>query len=359
MGGLITLGGAGVMQYSGLLPDLGRGNAPDIPPVTDLLPLQGKLDALQEQISKIVKTAKNKPVIPVVDLTAISTRLTVLEDAPKLAALAPGSNTGLTNELQKIREMVSDLTLKSVTLANRLAMLEDGGANQLDRAAVDALIVTSMAPLLNIIDQSKPRLEQIENSVAALTKKIDEDVDARINAFDKKLKNAATGEKLAKSVAISALKSAVEEGQPFSSVLTSLETLAGSSKPLEKLKPFASQGVRTNRQLVEEFHDLQSAMELAAANNPEAGLSERLMASIQSLVTISSSETQSGGSPRAIISRIGANMNSGNFGAAISEWKTLPDPARQVSKSWIDNLVARMDTDRQMYKLMKKLNGDK
>lgn len=358
IGGLITLGGAGAMQYSGMLQGLGNGEPANPAPLVDLSPLEEKLAAMQSKIDQL-ETATAQPNSDAgskpVDLSTIKERIAALENAP---APVSGDGGGITvGEITKLQTAYDDLTSKSEILASRLSTLETSEPVQTDTSTITSLINSAIAPISNSAKQTGSKIEQVEGKIASLTKKIDEEVDARINAFDEKLKNAATGEKLAKSVAINALKSAVENGQPFSAALTSLETLAGSSKPLEKLKPFADNGIATNKQLLDEFHNIQGSILAAASNDPDASISDRLMLSLQSLVTISSDEALPGGSPEAVISRIDANLKSDNFGAAISEWKTLPDPAQQLSKAWIDKLDQRMDADRQMYKLMKSLQA--
>ena len=93
-------------------------------------------------------------------------------------------------------------------------------------------------------------------------------------------------------------------------------------------------------------------MLLAASNNPDAGVTERLMSSIISLVTVSSSEALPGDPPEAIMSRIDANLKSGNFATSIDEWNALPEPARQVSASWAKRLGIRKDAEDQMSQLI-------
>ena len=184
------------------------------------------------------------------------------------------------------------------------------------------------------------------------------DVNERINKFDEKLKSAATGEKLARSVAIAALKSALAKGEPFSSSLNSLETLSGTSKPIEGLRPYALTGVSTNKSLLDEFRGLQSQILLAANNKADAGITDRLMSSISALVTVSSDQPLSGASPKAVISRIEANLKTKNFGAAVSEWKTLPESARKISSTWANKVNQRIDANGQLFKLTELLKAN-
>lgn len=354
IGGVITLGGAGAMQYSGMLPNLGELPAPA--PVVDLQPLQGEIETLRSRLETVEVSARQTGASEV-DLTPLESRISELENKPVLPVVSGNGEPGNSAEVEKLRLSLNDIASANEALNTRIAALESSGLPLTDRSAITTAINSAIAPLSASSKQTVARLQELETNIAALTKRVDEDVDARISAFGKKLENAATGEKLAKSVAINALKSSIENGQPFSAALTSLETLAGSSNQLEKLKPFAITGIATNKQLREEFGELQSSILRAATNDPEAGISQRLMASIQSLVTISSSEALAGGTPEAIISRINANLKSENFGAAISEWKTLPAPAQKISSDWVTKLEQRMDADRQVSQLLKNLQS--
>jgi len=350
VGGLVTLAGAGTMQFNGLLPSIGiqpsNDQAVAAVPAVDLAPLEEKIAGLQEKLDKIAATA-----VPDIDLSPIETRISTLENAPP-AVDGENLQSGTSEQLQKLETGLETLTKSTSEMSARIDNLTDTESGAPDADTFSALINNAIAPALEAVNQNSAKFGELENQMAALTKKIDEEVEARISKFDERLKNAATGEKLAKSVAINALKSAVTNGEPFAAALVSLETLTGTSEPLEQLKPYATKGIPTTKMLISEFRDLQNSILLAASNNPNAGLSERLMTSIRSLVTITPDDALPGESPEAIVSRIAANLKSGNFGTAISEWKNLPDQSRQVSKSWMEKLDLRMDADRQMKNLL-------
>jgi len=344
VGALVTLGGAGAMQYNGLLPS--PGGASQSAQRVDLTPLQSQIAALQSRLDGLGETP-----VPPIDLTPIETRISALEKVPAPAS-APQISTETTSRLQVLKGELDTLGISAGELTTRLERLENVEPTALDTSAVGVLIDTAIAPLLSSSEKNATKFGELENQFSALTKKIDEEVDARINKFDEQLKNAATGEKLAKSVAINALKSAMVNGNPFSAALVSLETLTGPSTPLDMLKPYATTGIATGKNLLNGFRDLQSSILLAASNNPNAGLGDRVLSSIRSLVTISSDEALPGDSPEAVISRIEAALKAGDYGAAASEWQVLPEPSRQVSSSWSEKLNQRLEAERQMAELL-------
>lgn len=350
IGGVITLAGAGALQYNNMLPNFGQSAV--APATLDLSPLETKIAALESQLANLDGQDQ-----AAVDLEPIVSRLIKLENAP-----APLSDDGTVTtdgqtvqQIEQLKAGLDDLQASTQKLASQL---ETQSTVAPDQAATGSLIDAALAPLTKSTQDITSKLADLEGKFGALTSKIDVEVNARIDQFDEKLKNAATGEKLAKSVAINSLKSAVENGEPFSAALTSLETLSGPSEPLEGLKAFARKGVPTNASLLNEFRDLQSTIVLAASNDPDAGITDRMMTSLRSLVTISSDEALPGGTPEAIVSRIDANLKSQNFGAALSEWKTLPEPGQQASKDWMAKVNQRIDADRQLFKLMETLKSD-
>ncbi len=376
IGGVISLAGASALQNAGVLPSSGPTQQSSTTQTVDLTPLQDKIAQLQSQIDKM--GSATPAAAPVVDLKPIEKRIATLENAPKPQATSsastpagPSSQTtkqlgelqsgleGLQASTKKLETGLQTLSTSSEGTAAKIksiemAMSDNSGTNDLISTAIESAI----APLALSSGKNTQQYGALEKQFAALNKRIDVDVNERINKFDEKLKSAATGEKLARSVAIAALKSALAKGEPFSSSLNSLETLSGTSKPIEGLRPYALTGVATSKSLLDEFRGLQSQMLLAANNKADAGITDRLMSSISALVTVSSDQPLSGASPKAVISRVEANLKSKNFGAAVSEWKTLPEPARNISSTWVNKVNQRIDANGQLFKLTELLKAN-
>ena len=379
IGGVISLAGASALQNAGVLPSSGPAPTQQSSSTqsVDLTPLQEKIAQLQSQIDKM--GSATPAAAPTVDLKPIERRIATLENAPKPQASSststsagPSAQTtkqlgelqsglgGLQASTKKLETGLQALSTSSEGTAAKIksietAMADDSGTNDLISTAIESAI----APLALSSGKNTQQYGALEKQFAALNKRIDVDVNERINKFDEKLKSAATGEKLARSVAIAALKSALAKGEPFSSSLNSLETLSGTSKPIEGLRPYALTGVATGKSLLDDFRGLQSQMLLAANNKADAGITDRLMSSISALVTVSSDQPLSGASPKAVISRVEANLKTKNFGAAVSEWKTLPEPARNISSTWVNKVNQRIDANGQLFKLTElfKANG--
>ncbi len=360
VGGVITLGGAGLMQYTGLLPSAGGDNPPPaapVVPVVDLAPLQTKIAELQSKID-------NQPAIevPAIDLSPIETRIKTLEGALQTAldnsGSSPDTSLQIADQLNTVKTELEGLKTSSGHLATRL---DDLAAKSVDTTPsakrVEAVITPLISPLVEATGQNNEKIARLEKEIAAIAVRIDEDLVSRIDQFGEKLKNAATGEKLARSVAVNALKSALDNGEPYSAALASVETLTGSSDTLELLRPHASAGIPTAKSLLRDFHDLQGNLLLAASSDGDAGLSDRLMLSIKSLVTVSSDQPLAGNSPEAVISRIEVNLRKANLEQALAEWSSLPDPAQKVSQAWVEKLKRRNNANIQMLDLLKSIQA--
>ncbi|MCP4185726.1 MAG: hypothetical protein GY761_20885 [Hyphomicrobiales bacterium] len=369
IGSAITLGGAGYLQYAGYLSLItnNEDSSGEQEPVSmpDLAPLQAKIAELQLKLD-------NQPVRenPVIDLSPIETRLANVEDSlikslnalasaeTAMANLSTNSNSDanlqLAQEMAKIKTDLNKLRSSGQQLAIKLAALPDSSANNL---LISDIVTPLLSPLAKAEDKNKQEINELKNSINAISGRIDKELISRIEQIDTKLKNAATGERLAKSVAINALKSALDSGKPYAAALASLETLAGTLEPLEQLRPKASSGIPTSKTLLNEFHEMHSKLLLAASNGGNAGLSDRVMFSIKSLVTITSNEPLSGDTPEAIISRIDAGLKSGNLRQALAEWNSLPEQARSISQFWADKIKHRNSADQQMLKLMNSIQS--
>ncbi|MCP4046934.1 MAG: hypothetical protein GY732_13215 [Gammaproteobacteria bacterium] len=271
---------------------------------------------------------------------------------------SPDTSLQIADQLNTVKTELEGLKTSSGQLATRLDDLAATSSNTTPSTEqVEAVTAPLINPLVEATGQNNEKIARLEKEIAAIIARIDEDLVSRIDQFGEKLKNAATGEKLARSVAVNALKSALDNGEPYSAALASVETLTGSSDALELLRPHASAGIPTAKSLLKDFHNLQGNLLLAASSDGDAGLSDRLMLSIKSLVTVSSDQPLAGNSPEAVISRIEVNLRKANLEQALAEWSSLPDPAQKVSQAWVEKLKRRNNADNQMLDLLKSIQA--
>lgn len=357
VGGLVTLGGAAGMQFAGMLPNLSQApSGESASSNVDIKPVEAQIAKLQERLDNLpVPSGAASP-----DLTPLEQRLTALENAPKAQA---DSQTELDNE------QLTQLTKKIAALEVALADSKSASGSP-DNAVMESLskrlsqVENSTTPLQESIEKIGTFQQTTSQQINTLTQKMNDfsnslssSVEERIGEFEEKLKTAATGEKLAKSVAINALKSSMERGEPFSAALTSLETLQGQSELIDSLKVHAATGLPTAKMLRSEFHEVERNIIAAASDTQDAGVVDRLMNSVSSLVTVRSDTPEPGDTPKAIVSRIDASLKTGELAAAMNEWNALPQAAKEVSSDWINRLKSRIEADQIASELLQSVQA--
>ena len=154
------------------------------------------------------------------------------------------------------------------------------------------------------------------------------------------------------AVAASALRNAVEHGDPFAAELAIVKPLAPDTNAVAILEPFAASGVpgdvALGKELVAIVHPLVRANEPAR----EGGFLDRLQASAKQLVRVSPVGEEARGDDRgAILSRIEQRALQGNIAGAMSEIAKLPTDARAPMQAWEAKAGARnkaLDASRRL-----------
>jgi hypothetical protein len=323
IGGVVTLVGAGVLQYGGLLPAPG-GSGGDAVAIEGL---RGEIASLQTELTTL-KTAGNASTDAqaVADLQARIATLTDDLGALKSAVESGGAgeNAGLAALDSKIAELQTQISAISQSaggaavdltpLNDRIAALEAG-----IKAAADGL------------NASDGRLATLEQTVASLAGKI----DAQANQ-----------PKIALSIAASALKTAIERGQPFSAELETLAAISPDVPQLAGLRAHAEAGVATRDDLLGEMDDAANAM-IAAADpvDPNAGYLDQLLESAASLVTVRPVGTVEGEGVPETVARMEAALKAGDLAKALAEYDTLPETAKAAGSGFAGKIRARLDVE--------------
>ena len=187
---------------------------------------------------------------------------------------------------------------------------------------------------------------ELSERIGELEKQIKTELLAKIETATKIAESAKISEKIARSVAVSALQTSIEQNTPYLNALMSIETLSGSNDEIDRLKQLATSGDVPNLQALHlQFQSLASGLIPAAEGENNASVLDRLMNSAKSLVKIRSSEPISGNSAEAVVSRIDEQLNSGNLAGVVEEWNGLPDQSKVVGAGWIKAVKLRMETN--------------
>ncbi|MBP1887736.1 COG4223 family protein [Sinorhizobium mexicanum] len=282
LGGLVTLLGAGVLQYAGYIPALGpdRGNA-----ALDQ-GLASEIEAIKAQIASQSAPANIAP---------LENRLAALEEAAK----QPGGAGA--PQITALEADVANLTKEIAGLKASLADAEQSAAS-------------AKAELAGRIDQAEQKLNEPVNDI-----------------------------EMAKAVAITALKTAIDRGGPFLAELDALRSIAPEDATVRDLAQDAATGVATRTDLRAAFPQTADAM-LDRLNQPDPneGIFARLVSSAMSGIRVRPVGSVEGDTPEAVIARIEDKLNNGDLKGASLEWGGLPETAKSAGEDFKAKLDRRL-----------------
>ncbi|MCY1495794.1 hypothetical protein D9M68_297050 [compost metagenome] len=284
LGGLVTLLGFGGLQYAGIVPGLGpeRGVEQNI---------SSELQALRDQVAALPTTAA------VVDNTALEGRIAALEQS----AAQPGTNGAPSAEVETLKAEIDNLTKELAGLKTTLADAQQTAT-------------TEKAELTSRIESAEQKLNEPVNDI-----------------------------QMAKAVAVTALKSAIDRGGPFLAELDALRSIAPDEQAVAALAQDAQAGVPTRSDLRREFPKTADAM-LDALNQPDPneGIFDRLVSSAMSGIRVRPVGSVEGETPEAVIARIEDKLNNGDLKGAALEWDGLPDAAKPAGEAFKAKLDQRL-----------------
>ncbi len=285
LGGLITLLGAGGLQYAGFVPALGPG---------------GGETAVEQSLAS--------------DVEAIKAQL----------AAAPSSSASV--DLGPLEARIAELEKKTG---------ETGNGATADVSGLDAQI----ANLTGEIATLKSALADAQQSTEAAKSEL----STRIEAAEKKIDEPASDVQLARAVAVTALKTAIDRGGPFLAELDALKSIAATDPAVTGLAGDAALGVSPRADLVREFPGVADAMlEATQHSDPNQGIFSRLMDSASSAIRIRPVGSVEGDGPEAVVARIEDKLTNGDLKGASLEWQALPEPAKTAGADFKTRLDQRI-----------------
>jgi hypothetical protein len=340
LGGVIALGGAGAAWYGGLIQLPAQPAAPAAPAQPDntaVDALRAELASLRAAIDELRATPPAPAEAP--DLTNVNARIeslaTLVEDLrAQLAGIGEGAGGSPADvaALAALREQIAALEARIAALpaeggADLSGLREEiGAASALARQASDA--ATQAATAAGAL---APRIDKIENDLAALTAQVAE---------------AAEKPGVALAIAASALKAAVDRGQPFVTELDTYAGLAPDTPEIAALRPYAETGVPTRADIEARFDAAASAMIAAGrTDDAEAGFFERLWGSAMSVVEVRPIGEVAGDDAPAVVARMEVALTRGDYARAIAEFDTLPEPSRNAGAALMESVRARHAAD--------------
>src|SRR5690606_195571 len=125
--------------------------------------------------------------------------------------------------------------------------------------------------------------------------------------------------------------------------LETLAAIAPRAPGLAELRTHAENGVATHTDILAETNAAANAM-IAAANPPSenADFFERLLESAGSMVTVRPIGAVEGPGAPETVARMEVALKAGDLATAITEFETLPEPAKAAGAVFADKIRARL-----------------
>lgn len=289
-GGLVALALAGSMQYAGIVPGLGPEQQAQAPAIDT-----AELDALKAEVANLAARPAAEGTDP-----ALAERVSALEESVANATSAPTA----------------------------------------DAAAVEAL-KTQLAGAEQAIQSLRAEIASNKQALEQSTTRLDE--------AERKLEEPRSDVEMARAIALSGLKTAIDRGGPFLSELDALKSVSPEDPAVAALTPLASNGVPSRSDLVRDFNQVADDI-LSAINQPEAGegWTDRLLASARSLVKVRPVGNVEGETPEAIVARVENKLQNGDLKGAALEWETLPEAGKQASSDFATKLKNRIEAEERV-----------
>ncbi|WP_273783259.1 COG4223 family protein [Bartonella sp. AU15XJBT] len=186
------------------------------------------------------------------------------------------------------------------------------------------------------------------NDLASLKKQL-ESLQEEITVKNSEKKEINT----ALFTAISSLKNAVERGGSYNNELKLLQQLSPSIDGLDVLQKTATVGLPSSAQLSVDFAHVADA--IVGTQNivaSDAGFFDRILAWIKGLVVSRPIGNVEGMTLGAIVARMEVAIQAGDHEKALSEWQSLPQTAKDVSKDFVQKLERHIAIQQLLQQLL-------
>jgi hypothetical protein len=267
-------------------------------------------------------------------LAALDNRLKSLESA--------GGSSGPANERwQSLAARLDDAE-------SAIARLGAGPAAEGQAGADPEAIARLESALQELASESAARQRQIDE----LSGRLDEMAKRLTVSVDAARERLGESERAARLAAARSLQTAYERGEPLDPWLDAVEGFTGPDPALVELRKASP--VATLAQLQRGLAETGDRI-LAEGAPAQSGWTARLWANARSLVRVRPDGPVAGETPEAILTRVEAALADNRLDLALSEWRQLPEKARQAGQQWQTELEARIAADERLAELLGRL----
>lgn len=336
-----------------------------------------ELSALKAQIAELQNSNT-------VDLSPVNEKLAALEAS--VAEISSNSAGSISDEAtEKLIQLEQDFaglnsTLNKITTA--AAEGQDTSSIALSTAIASVtkrldLIETDLGTVATSVSQN-PALNEVTKTVASLESNLQgmsetlsslqetseankaslSNLTAQSSDLEDTVASVKASEKVAKSVAVNALATALNNDDALSLPISSIKALIGQTPETSRLEELNSAGIPKNSTLVSDLNQIINTVQNPNAPSKDGTISERFWANARNMVSFRTSGPQEGDTPLAILSRVKAKVEAGSLTDAKTEWETLPANIQESGAAWIGKLNNRIEAFALQNALNQKLTAE-
>ncbi len=325
-----------------------------------------RISDLENVISELNTTAQPANEDLTAQVGVLETELADLKSVlDNLATVKDGETPDLTQLSAALAQTGQRMDKLETTLSEMLASGNEGIAETDERIGelskkLDAVSSDSdkkIAPLADSIESARSSIETLSSEVKRNTEHF-EKLQSDASQLQQSIASVKASEKVARSVAVNALGSALKNDDSLVLAIASLESLGSKSAETERLSELASTGIPTVNELLTGLEALTRTVQNPVRKDEGGTLSEKFWANARNLVTFRSSGPQEGDTTIAILSRVKAGIELGQLDNALNEWKLLPIEVQASGKQWSGMLEKRIEAYSLYQHLADKLQNE-
>ena len=298
--------------------------------------LDARLAGVERNVRELASRAPPAAADPKA-LEEVASRVAKLEAATAAPPQVAASDSAFSDRVAALEAQLKTVAETIGSLGRRDEEVFTAAREARTRADANAAAVADLAQKLPAATAAeRGAVEDMGKRVAAL-----EVLGNRVSALERSAQTAERGDRaLRLALAATALNTAVERGDAFTSELAAVKALGGDAKLIAALEPFAASGVPPAAALAREFAELAPSLEASTAP-PREGVLARLQTNAEKLVQVRRVDEPAGSDAGAIVARAQAKASRGDIAGAASELAQLPPDARAKAQAWIARVAAR------------------
>ncbi|WP_018700085.1 hypothetical protein [Amorphus coralli] len=279
------------------------------------------------------------------------------QDIEGLKAQVEGMGSDLPGRVSALESQVTDVANAPPAVSqNDLQALRDGvskasdAANQAASAAGNAAAEAgkanaAIAPMQQSIESLKTAQAALQSSLQQLSGTVS-DLSSRVTELEKIVGGTGPREAAALALSTAVLDEALRTGEPYAPALAAVKTRLEDPSIVAPLDAYAETGLPTRRALVAAFPEVEDSIrDTVRGGAQDEGFMAGLLANAESLVKVRRTDAPEDGGVSATLDQIRADLDKGDLAAAASDWTKLPEPAQAASKTWHDQVAARVAAD--------------